>query len=111
MFEVLRLVAGKNVETFNALIGEKVAELAEFDKTFSVVRHFHGKRLIVRFNLGDDAIHVEAQGLTLHMIAGLTLNDHGECRLLVDDKELDQWQFLKRAREPLFFYRENYGRG
>jgi hypothetical protein len=34
--------------------------------------------------------------------ASLTLNDDGECRFKVADKELDSWQFRKKALEEQF---------
>jgi hypothetical protein len=30
-------------------------------------------------------------------------NEKGECRFVVGDEELAQWQLLKRVLEPLFF--------
>jgi hypothetical protein len=35
--------------------------------------------------------------------ASLTLNNEGKCRLLVEEKELTQWQFRRMALEKLFF--------
>jgi hypothetical protein len=36
-------------------------------------------------------------------IATLTLNNEGECRLLVNGQELEEWQFRKMMWEELFF--------
>jgi hypothetical protein len=35
--------------------------------------------------------------------ASITLNDEGECRFLIEDKERTFWQFRRRAFERLFF--------
>lgn len=57
----------------------------------------------VRFMLVGDEMEIEGQNVDVKMTATLTLNDRGQCRLLVDGKELDRWQVLRRALEPLLF--------
>ena len=39
----------------------------------------------------------------VRLSASLTLNDDGECRLKIGDKECEFWQFRRRALEELFF--------
>ena len=58
----------------------------------------------VRFVLADDAIEVLHNDL-LAFKGVNTLCDDGRCRLKVGDRELDLWQFRKRALEDLFFGR------
>jgi hypothetical protein len=64
-----------------------------------------GNILGVRFKLqpADGRIRVEGDGVHVVFFAGLTLNDDGECRLVVDEQQLDLWQVLRRALEPLLF--------
>lgn len=61
----------------------------------------------VRFALYGEEIRIEGRGVDVGISATLTLNDLGECRLRVGDQELDRWQVLRRALEPLFFGARN----
>ena len=60
----------------------------------------------------DDSIRFMWSGNVMCVINGadatilegsLTLNDEGQCRMKVGEKELTFWQFRKRALENLFF--------
>jgi hypothetical protein len=75
-------------------------KLAPESHSFSVMR---GPIRVVRFVLQDEAIHVSDEKLQTTMVATLTLNNEGECRLRVGEEELQLWQFCKRALEGLFF--------
>lgn len=57
--------------------------------------------------LSKDRIEVSSLRVNGSFVATLTLNDAGECRLSVEGEQLDRWQFLRRALEPLFFPAEN----
>jgi hypothetical protein len=106
VFERLRLLAEKNVATMNAAIGQHERwEFASVGGDFSVCRVTNAGIQGVRFSLQpqDGRIRVEGEGVKVGFMAGLTLNDDAECRLLVDNHELDLWQVLRRALEPLFF--------
>jgi hypothetical protein len=71
---------------------------------FSVIRSVsHGKHVVVRFTLERDRIVIEGSGVTVKFEGRVMLNDKGECRLSVDGQELDDWQVLRRALEPVFF--------
>jgi hypothetical protein len=54
----------------------------------------------VDFSLQGDTIRIE-DASTRHV--SLTLDNEGRCKLVLDGEELDSWQLLKRALEPLFF--------
>ena len=74
-------------------------------KRFSAVRVDDPMRGISRsrdFVCTKDRIEVY-DGNELLYFAGLTLNNEGKCRLLVDDKELTQWQFRRMILEKLLF--------
>jgi hypothetical protein len=55
----------------------------------------------VDFSCINSAILVHGEGV--NMCALLTLTNDGECKLRVEDDELDQWQFRKMALQKLFF--------
>lgn len=56
----------------------------------------------VVFDLTEDGVSVHTGDKHIAE-ATLTLNDEGECRLKVGDKELELWQFRKFALEEFFF--------
>jgi hypothetical protein len=63
---------------------------------------------VVKFRMEAlSTIHVESQGMNadqkFSFLGTLTLTDKAKCRLKVGDDELDEWQVLRRALEPLFF--------
>jgi hypothetical protein len=105
VFESLLAQAKKNVQTAQTVSDGRVrtpADFTAFDGGFSVFRNGIQKTG-VRFWCSEDAIYVEDHTGKTIATAGLTLNDFGQCRLVVDGKELDQWQLLKRTLEPLLF--------
>jgi hypothetical protein len=103
VFELLSLQTIANVESMKTHTEGRVIQVFEYariDGSFSVVNRA-GKG--VRFDLVGQEIHVETSSGDVQLSATLTLNDKGECRLLVGSEPLDRWQFLRRALEPLFF--------
>lgn len=74
---------------------------------FSVARGVPGggPPRAVRFVLDrDGTINVETKGLVPERFsAKVTLDNWGRCRFLVGSEQLDEWQVLRRALEPLFF--------
>ena len=107
MLAQLKSDTEKNVDSMRAL-SKAGAELPlrVFDNgdSFGVVRQTYLGEKGVRFTLRRGEIRVESnQGIDVNFVATLTLSDEGECRLLVDGKQLDRWQVLRRALEPLFF--------
>jgi hypothetical protein len=57
------------------------------ESTFVVVRPTHTGEIGVRLTLRDDRIEVAGHGVSVRFIATLTLNNAGECRLLVDSED------------------------
>jgi|SRR5581483_421786 len=57
----------------------------------------------VVFTHTESGISVRDENDKLTIQATLTLNNDGECRLKVADKELELWQFRKLALEDFFF--------
>jgi hypothetical protein len=114
LFQTLLERAKQNVATMNALHkasgGREDAYVHDtVPGVFSVVRGVPGggPPHTVRFNLDsrDETITVDAQGVpSMEPFTGsLTLNEKGQCRLKVGPEQLDEWQVLRRALEPLFF--------
>jgi hypothetical protein len=109
MYELLKAEAQKNVETMEAVAKSRGEQgglaLHVNDGSFAVIRRGHFREIGVRFTLRQETIEVESVGLRSNkpFSATLTLKDSGECRLLVNGDQLDRWQFLRRALEPLFF--------
>jgi hypothetical protein len=104
VFELLALEAQKNVETFTRDPNAPRYEFVRVDGSFSISRR-HGFQGVkgVRFTLLGEAIEIEGHGFILALTATLTLNNDGECRLKVNGQELERWQVLRRALEPLLF--------
>jgi hypothetical protein len=111
VFERLLQAARKNVEMRAENVDGRIRNPAEFTPTgdgFAVCRQTVTGRMGVRCFVSDrDGIVAEAfggQDVRTVAKAGVTLNDQGECRLLVDGEgELQPWQFLKRILEPVMF--------
>jgi hypothetical protein len=110
VFEFLYLETKKNTETMNQINGQEQRQwqLVEFQGGFSVSRRTVESTMGARFTIRDNAVVVDGIGVDVGFKAGLTLNDDGKCRLLVDGKELDRWQVLRRALEPLFFHMDPF---
>ncbi len=62
-----------------------------------------GRTKKVTFTRNPHDITVVANDGTPEVKATLTLNNLGECRLLVNGQELEEWQFRKNALGRLFF--------
>jgi hypothetical protein len=108
VFEQLRQETKRNIDAFHEGMERPVCEVASSGmEVFVVARHFWGRRIAVRFILTKDEILIEGIGVEVNMTATLTLNDKGQCRLRVGAEELDRWQVLRRALEPLLFSAEN----
>jgi hypothetical protein len=75
-------------------------------KRFSTIRvddPMRGISSSVDFVCTRDKIETYDENSQLLLSASLTLNNEGKCRLLVNDTELTQWQFRRKALEKLFF--------
>ncbi|MGO8816323.1 MAG: hypothetical protein ACLQVG_16925 [Terriglobia bacterium] len=103
VFEKLRLQVIADVEIRNKY-------LADPRDQFAVVENGNAFSVIVRtnpiptvtFRLSGEKIVVDRKG---HLLceASLTLNDDGECRVIIEGQERDFWQMRKSALEGLFF--------
>lgn len=112
VFRKLQIETEKDVDLRNGLtplplVGQFKLE-PDTGEAFSVSKaNQHGTRVeSVQFRCDKSGISVRRDNKTF-LEATLTLNDDGECRLRVKDKETDlaltTWQFRKRALENLFF--------
>jgi len=120
MFESLRQLVQVNVETINNFRGQQRSRFTGTERQFGfgfavtdAAASFNSRS--VRFWLREDEISVEQskqfhrQRQAVSFRAYLTLNDAGQCRFRVGTDELDKWQLLRRALEPLFFGQEEWG--
>jgi hypothetical protein len=107
-FERLYLGTVKNVEVRNAQATPGAPwqlQVQQVDPSlFSVLRLLkYGATAVVRVKRNRTEIRVDGQNIDVKFIGTVTMDDEGECRLLVDGQALDEWQVLKRAFESLFF--------
>jgi len=109
VFKELELGAQDDIETINSLRQPddqyKFSLVKTAGKRFSVVLESHGLPLSsksVDFTVSGQMIVVGSNGVTL-LTASLTLNDVGQCRLKINNKELEQWQVRRLALEDLLF--------
>lgn len=75
---------------------------SEAHSIFVSRRDARGNSQTISFVETPDAIGVTDDEKEM-FVATLTLNNDGECRLLVNGQELTEWQFRKMALEKLFF--------
>lgn len=106
VFELLKSDAQRNVAAMEAIAKARgTSSGLQFhtnDGSFVITRR-QFTEVGVKFILSVDQIEIESVGVDVRFTAGLTLNDDGECRLLVNNEQLDRWQVLRRSLEPLFF--------
>ena len=70
---------------------------------FAVVRNGANVMSLVNFKRDNSAIlAIDVNGKVI-VEAKLTLNDFGDCRLVVGKDELTHWQFRRRGLQALFF--------
>jgi hypothetical protein len=79
--------------------------LSASSRSFSVLTEGNHIHCIVDFKLGDNAIQVGGSGFegVPNFEATLTLDDEGECRAKIGEREFQLWQVRKMALETLFF--------
>jgi hypothetical protein len=108
MFETLRQLVQVDVERRNAQYPEGSPKdrfkfkAPALGRSFTVYDAYYYDRRAADFTLEVETIRVQSVG-GLGMAATIALTDNGECRLMVGAEELEPWQFLRRALEPLFF--------
>jgi len=99
--------AEKDTDAANQLFKEsrKFGVISHDGSSFSVYEDVKPQRHIT-FKLGESQISIvrrHGAGEDLQFSATLTINKNRECLFLIDSEELEEWQLLKRALEPLFF--------
>jgi len=105
LFQKLTLEVEQDVKTRQASLPAGCGYGFDFNSNGgSIGVGINGNRLcrMVTFELTEWGIVVR-HDQTLLFEAKLTLNDDGECRLKVDGKEYQSWQFRKLALEGFFF--------
>lgn len=106
IFKELEVGASSDVDVMNG-IALKSGGPARFGVTksatrFAVSTEKFGAVAAVEFVLADREIRVELPD-GQNLIAKPALNGDGDCRLFVDGRELELWQFRQLALERLFF--------
>lgn len=106
VFRTLRRLAKRDVETRNAQLGRDAFGFRddyEHDPNlFSVwSKDTSHTRRAVDFHLNGPDITITGGKMKLTIL--LTLDNNGACKCRIGSEELDPWQVLKRALEPLLF--------
>lgn len=70
---------------------------------FTVYREPASNFKAVEFYLNDKGITIQDKDANTEIIATVTLNDLGECMLVLRDTQMYEWQVRKAALEELFF--------
>jgi hypothetical protein len=108
VFEQLRLQITHDIELRNNMSGGQAYKFAMFGEasTFTVfldsTYHRETPHRTVRFRLQGEKIIAEYPHAEI-FTATLTLNEDGECRLRIKDKNYELWQVRHMALEKLFF--------
>jgi|SRR5688500_5467551 hypothetical protein len=110
VFKQLEIEAEKNVNQRNAL-GNKKLEKDRFQfipkENYFVIMRGGSSSRSVAFSLKLDHIYVEPSSSGGQSIrATLTLNNLAECKLKVNNQELERWQLLRMALEDLFAFED-----
>lgn len=106
VFTDLRLAVEQDAKTKNASLSpgtEYSFHVQSNGDIFSVALVRNQNQIIcgVDFVLTESGISVRREDGEFE--ATLTLDDEGQCRLKIDDREFKCWQFRKWALEDLFF--------
>jgi|SRR5580658_36456 hypothetical protein len=106
VFKKLRLQAEEDVKTRNALRPNNSPyklSIADTGGDFAVLLEAKDVRKSVTFSLAEHAILVRDDKGSPMFDVTLTFNDEGECKLNVNEQELDFWQVRRMALEELLF--------
>lgn len=110
MFARLKAEIDTDIKSRVALLPEKptfsfALETTDDRNKFIVARLSHVQPLnrVVTFERKGDDIEVRDDDDKVFLKASLTLNNEGECRFKVKDRELQSWQLRKEALETIFF--------
>jgi hypothetical protein len=106
VFKKLRLQAEEDVKARNALRPNNSPykfSVSDTGSDFTVLLEAKDVRKSVIFSLAERAILVRTDKGNPMFEVTLTFNDDGECKLKVNDQELDFWQVRRMALEDLMF--------
>lgn len=106
VFKKLRLQVEEDVKTRNALRPNNSPykfSLVENGGGFTVLLEAKDVRKSVIFSLTEHAISVQDDKGNQMFDVTLTFNDDGDCKLHVNEQELDFWQVRRMALEELLF--------
>jgi hypothetical protein len=106
VFKDLRLQVEEDVKTRNGLRPNNAPyqfSVADAGDGFTVALEAGDFRKSVIFSLAEHAIVVKDDAGKPMFEVTLTFNDAGECRLHVQDQELESWQVRRMALEDLLF--------
>ncbi len=106
VFKDLRLQVEEDVKTRNGLRPNNAPyqfSVADSGDGFTVALEAGDFRKSVIFSLAEHAIVVKDDAGKPMFEVTLTFNDAGECRLHVQDQELESWQVRRMALEDLLF--------
>jgi hypothetical protein len=106
VFKELRLQVEDDVRTRNALRPDNSPyefSVAENGDDFTVLLEAGDFHKSVIFSLAEHAIVVRDDAGNAMFEVTLNFNDQGECRLHVNEKELELWQVRRMALEELLF--------
>jgi hypothetical protein len=107
VFKDLKLQVEEDVKTRNGLRPNYAPyefSVTDHGNDFTVVLEAKDFRTSVIFSLAEHAIVVKDDAGNNKFEVALTFNDQGECRLHVDETELELWQVRRKALEELFFH-------
>jgi len=103
VFDSLKDEVQKDVQAQNSLQNHPKFEVKIVGNSFTVISGDGGGIRAVVFALAGKTIQIKNGDRQILFEAAITLNDTGECKLKVDNKELESWQVRRRALEELFF--------
>lgn len=103
VFDSLKDEVQKDVDAQNSLQNHSKFEVKIASDSFTVISGDGGGIRAVVFALAGKTIRIKNGNRQVLFEASITLNDAGECKLKVDNKELESWQLRRRALEELFF--------
>jgi hypothetical protein len=107
VFKDLKVQVQEDVKTRNGLRPNYAPyefSVTDNGNDFTVVLQAKDFKSSVIFSLAEHAIVVNDDAGKNKFEVALTFNDQGECRLHVDEKELELWQVRRKALEELFFH-------
>jgi hypothetical protein len=106
VFKALRLQVGEDVKTRNALRPNNSPyefSVQEKGDDFTVLLQARDVQRSVTFGLAAHTISIRDDKGNPMFEVTLTFNDEGQCKLNVNERELDFWQVRRMALDELMF--------